>query len=42
VRYPPGFLAAAVPLVSLLRRARPMWYSDLPLTEVARASVLAF
>lgn len=32
---PPELLGATVPLVPVLRRGRPMWYSDLPLPEVA-------
>lgn len=32
---PPELVAAAVPLVPVFRRGRPMWYSDLPLPEVA-------
>jgi pimeloyl-ACP methyl ester carboxylesterase len=35
--FPPEFLAAAVPLVPVLRRGRPIWYSDLPLGELAAA-----
>jgi pimeloyl-ACP methyl ester carboxylesterase len=35
--FPPDFLAAALPLVPVLRRARPMWHPDLPLDELARA-----
>lgn len=35
--FPPEFLAAALPLVPVLRRARPVWYPDLPLSEVAAA-----
>lgn len=34
----PELLAAAVPLVPLLRRGRPIWSSDLPLAELATAS----
>jgi pimeloyl-ACP methyl ester carboxylesterase len=34
---PPELIAAAVPLVPVLRRGRPFWYSDLPLAEVAAA-----
>jgi pimeloyl-ACP methyl ester carboxylesterase len=33
--FPPEFLAAAVPLVPVVRRGRPMWYADLPLAELA-------
>ena len=36
--FPPDFLAAAVPLVPVLRRGRPMLDSDLPLAELAAAS----
>lgn len=32
---PPELLGATVPLVPVFRRRRPMWYSDLPLPEVA-------
>ena len=35
--FPPEFLAAAVPLVPVLRRGRSIWYADLPLAEVAAA-----
>lgn len=35
--FPPEFLAVAVPLVPVLRRARPMWFSELPLAELAAA-----
>ena len=35
--FPPEFLAAAIPLVPLLRRGRPIWYPDLPLAELAGA-----
>jgi pimeloyl-ACP methyl ester carboxylesterase len=35
--FPPEFLAAAVPLVPVLRRGRPPWYSALPLAELAAA-----
>jgi pimeloyl-ACP methyl ester carboxylesterase len=35
--FPPDFLAAALPLVSVLRRGRPLWYPDLPLEELAAA-----
>lgn len=31
----PELLAAAVPLVPVFRRGRPIWYSDLPLSELA-------
>ena len=33
--FPPDFLAVALPLVSLVRRGRPPWESDLPLAELA-------
>jgi pimeloyl-ACP methyl ester carboxylesterase len=33
----PEFLAAAVPLVPILRRGRPIWSDELPLAEVAAA-----
>ena len=33
--FPPEFLAAALPLVPVLRRGRPIWYPDLPLAELA-------
>jgi pimeloyl-ACP methyl ester carboxylesterase len=36
--FPPEFLAAAVPLVPVLRHSRPVWYPDLPLAELAAAS----
>ena len=36
--FPPDFLAAAVPLVPMIRRGRPMWYHDLPLAELAAAA----
>jgi pimeloyl-ACP methyl ester carboxylesterase len=36
--FPPEFLAAALPLVPLLRRGRAIWYADLPLAEVAAAT----
>jgi pimeloyl-ACP methyl ester carboxylesterase len=35
--FPPDFLAAAVRLVPVFRRGRPMWYPDLPLAELAVA-----
>ena len=35
--FPPDFLAAALPLVPVLRRGRPIWSPDLPLAEVSRA-----
>jgi pimeloyl-ACP methyl ester carboxylesterase len=35
--FPPEFLAAAVPLVPVFRRGRPMWHPDLPLPELAAA-----
>jgi pimeloyl-ACP methyl ester carboxylesterase len=34
---PPGFIAAALPLVPVLRSGRPIWHSELPLAEVASA-----
>jgi pimeloyl-ACP methyl ester carboxylesterase len=36
--FPPEFLSAALPLVPLLRRGRPMWYPDLPLDDIAAAT----
>ena len=36
--FPPDFLAAAVPLVPVFRRGRPIWTADLPLAELAAAS----
>jgi len=36
--FPPDFLAAALPFVPVFRRGRPLWYPDLPLEELARAS----
>ena len=36
-QFPPDFLAAALPLVPVVRRARPGWYPDLPLEELAAA-----
>jgi pimeloyl-ACP methyl ester carboxylesterase len=35
--FPAEFLAAAVPLVPVFRRGRPVWYPDLPLAELAAA-----
>jgi pimeloyl-ACP methyl ester carboxylesterase len=35
--FPPELLAAAVLLVPLIRRGRPLWYADLPLAELAAA-----
>jgi len=35
--FPPEFLAAAVPLVPVFRRGRPVWDSPLPLAELASA-----
>ena len=35
--FPPDFLAAALPLVPVFRRGRPIWYPDLPLGELADA-----
>jgi hypothetical protein len=34
---PPELIAAAVPLVPVLRRGRPIWEPDLPLAELAPA-----
>ena len=34
---PPELIAAAVPLVPVFRHGRPIWYSDLPLAELAAA-----
>jgi pimeloyl-ACP methyl ester carboxylesterase len=34
---PPELIAAAVPLVRVFRRGRPVWHSELPLTELAAA-----
>jgi hypothetical protein len=34
---PPELIAAAVPLVPLLRRGRPIWEAELPLAELASA-----
>ncbi|HEX2048601.1 MAG TPA: alpha/beta fold hydrolase [Acidimicrobiales bacterium] len=36
-QFPPEFLAAALPLVPVLRQGRPIWYPDLPLGELAQA-----
>ena len=36
--FPPDFLAVALPLVPLVRNARPIWSDDLPLAELAAAS----
>ena len=36
-QFPPEFLSAALPLVPVLRRGRPMWDPALPLGEVAGA-----
>ena len=36
--FPPEFLAAALPLVPVFRRGRPMWHPDLPLDELAAAA----
>jgi hypothetical protein len=36
--FPPEFLAAALPLVPVLRRGRPIWDPDLPLAELASAA----
>jgi pimeloyl-ACP methyl ester carboxylesterase len=35
--FPPAFLAAALPLVPVVRRARPTWDAELPLAELAVA-----
>jgi pimeloyl-ACP methyl ester carboxylesterase len=35
--FPPDFLAAALPLVPVVRRGRPGWYPDLPLEELKAA-----
>jgi len=35
--FPPEFLAAALPLVPVVRRGRPAWDSRLPLAELAAA-----
>jgi pimeloyl-ACP methyl ester carboxylesterase len=35
--FPPEFLAAALPLVPVLRRGRPTWHARLPLDDVAAA-----
>jgi pimeloyl-ACP methyl ester carboxylesterase len=35
--FPPDFLAAALPLVPVLRRGRPIWHPDLPLAQLAAA-----
>lgn len=37
-RLPPEVIAAAVPLVPVLRHGRPVWHSELPLTELAAAT----
>ena len=37
--FPPEFLAAAVPLVPVFRRGRPVWDADLPLAALAAASL---
>ena len=34
---PPELIAAAVPLVPVFRHRWPVWYSDLPLAELAAA-----
>jgi pimeloyl-ACP methyl ester carboxylesterase len=36
--FPPDFLAAALPLVHVVRRGRPGWYPNLPLAALATAS----
>jgi pimeloyl-ACP methyl ester carboxylesterase len=35
---PPELVAAAVPLVPVVRHARPLWHGDLPLAELASAA----
>jgi pimeloyl-ACP methyl ester carboxylesterase len=35
---PPDLLAAAVPLVPVFRRGRPIWHADLPIAELAAAA----
>jgi hypothetical protein len=35
---PPELIAAAVPLVPVFRRGRPIWHTELPLAEIASAS----
>ena len=35
--FPPDFLAAALPLVPVVRHARPMWEAHIPFEELARA-----
>jgi len=35
--FPPDFLAAALPLVPVFRRGRPIWHADLPLAQLAAA-----
>ena len=35
---PPELIAAAVPLVPVFRRGRPIWHSEVPLAELAAAS----
>jgi pimeloyl-ACP methyl ester carboxylesterase len=35
--FPPDFLAAALPLVPVVRRGRPGWSADLPLEQLAAA-----
>ena len=36
--FPPEFLAAALPLVPVLRHGRPIWTAELPLDELAAAT----
>ena len=36
--FPPEFLGAALPLVPVFRRGRPIWYPELPLEELAEAT----
>jgi len=36
--FPPEFLGAALPLVPVLRRGRPIWHADLPLDDLAAAA----
>jgi hypothetical protein len=35
---PPDLIAAAVPLVPVFRRGRPIWQTELPLAELAMAA----
>jgi hypothetical protein len=39
---PPEVIAAAVPLVPLFRRGRPIWQAELPLAELALAAFPKF